>query len=367
MTGIPVHGGGIFQQAAAAGIEVDEIIDFSANINPLGLPPGVDVVLRESLDHLQHYPEIDGRSLCRAAAARLGLEPSHILVGNGSTALIYLLARVLQPRRAVLWSPTFSEYGRALELASCRVENLISWRAGSNLEVSGLLKKSLKLRPGIVFICNPGNPTGALWSRSGLETVVGELAAAGITCVIDEAFIDFTGPGHSLADRVTEFDNLLVLRSLTKIYALAGLRCGYLVGSRQLVDRLAPFQEPWSLNYPALRAAVAALEKDHDFLKDTVSFISRERARLTAEIAETGYLTPYPATANYILARLAEGCAGRDLKDFLFRQERIMLRLCGDYAGLGNDYVRFAVRTAAENARLVAALRRFDGNAAAAE
>lgn len=366
-TGALIHGGGIFQRAAAAGLEVEEIIDFSANINPLGLPPGVDKVLRESLAHLQHYPEIDGQSLRRAAAAKLGLEPSHLLVGNGSTALIYLLARVLRPRRAVLWSPTFSEYGRALELASCRVENLISWRDGVNLEIADLLGKSLKLRPDIVFICNPGNPTGALWSRTELETVIGELAAAGIVCVIDEAFIDFTGSDNSLVDRVVEFDNLLVLRSLTKIYALAGLRCGYLVGSRELVDHLAPFQEPWSLNYPALRAATAALEKNHDFLKDTVSFIRRERTRLTKEIAGTGYLTPYPAAANYILARLDGGYRGEDLRDHLFREARIMLRLCGDYVGLGNSYVRFAVRTAAENTRLVGALRQFGDNSAVVE
>jgi threonine-phosphate decarboxylase len=356
---VPVHGGGIFQAAAAAGIGVDEISDFSANINPLGLPPGVAEVIRESLQQLQHYPEIDGRSLQLAAARKLKLEPASILVGNGSTALIYLLARVLRPQKAVLWTPTFTEYRRALELASCKVADLASWHEGRNLAASELLEKTLALRPEMVFICNPGNPTGALWSRPELETVIAGLDSAGITCVLDEAFIDFTGPGNSLADRVTAFNNLLVLRSLTKIYALAGLRCGYLAGSRALVERLAPFQEPWSLNYPALQAAAAALSGDCDFLKQTVSFITRERENLTAAIRKSGLLTPFPATANYLLARLDERVAGPRLRDHLFSRHRIMVRLCGDYAGLGDDYVRFAVRTAGENRRLAAALLQF--------
>ncbi len=359
--GMPVHGGGIFQQAAAAGIGIEEIVDFSANINPLGLPPGVAEVLRESLGHLQHYPEIDGRSLRRAAARKLGLDVGNILVGNGSTALIYLLARVLRPGRAVLWTPTFTEYDRALQLVSCRVENLPSWAAGNNLSVTGLLEQTLARRPDIVFICNPANPTGALWPRAELEGVIRELGAAGIVCVLDEAFIDFTGPGNSLAGRVTELDNLLVLRSLTKIYALAGLRCGFLAAGNRLSDRLAACQEPWSLNYPALQAARTALENDRGFLEETVSFIARQRAFLTAAIEKTTFLTPFPSTANYILGRMQEGSDAIALRDYLFRRHRIMIRLCADYFGLGNQFVRVAVRRAGDNARLAAALLEYKG------
>ncbi len=355
----PYHGGGIFQQAAAVGIGPDEISDFSANINPLGLPPGVDEVLRKSLDYLQHYPEIDGRSLQRAAARKLAIAPENILVGNGSTALIYLLARVLRPAKAVLWTPTFTEYDRALQLAACRSENLITWADGANFPVAGLLDQTLGRRPDMVFICNPANPTGVLWLRVELETVVAELRAAGIVCVLDEAFIDFTGSGHSLADRVEQYDNLLVLRSLTKIYALAGLRCGFMVAGERLASRLTPFLEPWSLNYPALQAAVAALENDRNFIRETVAFIASQRTFLTSAFEQTGFLFPFPSRANYILCRLSEGVEGGVLRDYLFRSHKIMVRLCGDYYGLDSRFVRFAVRTEKENLRLAEALRQY--------
>jgi len=356
---VPVHGGGVFRKAFESGVPVAEIIDFSANINPLGLPPGVDKALRDSLGYLAHYPEIDGERLSCQIAGRHRLERDNVLVGNGSTALIYLLARALKPGKALLWSPTFTEYGRALKLVSCRVENLTSWKEGEKPPLDEMIRLTLRSGAELVFICNPNNPTGSLWLPEELEEVILACEQAGIVCCIDEAFIDFAGPGFSLADRIARFDNLIILRSLTKIYALAGLRCGYLLCSSGIGRRLRSYAEPWSVSYPALAAAAAALANDAGFLAETVAFIEAQRKYLFSRLRELGYLSPYPSRANYILAKMDNGKASKELTDYLFARYRIMIRTCEDYAGLDKSYLRMAVKGADDNRKLVDALRKY--------
>jgi threonine-phosphate decarboxylase len=159
-----VHGGEVFRLAAQAGIEPENIIDFSANINPLGLPPGVDKAMRESLKTLANYPEIGAESLCQCVAQRHRLSEENVVVGNGSSALIYLLARVLRPQKALIWAPTFSEYERALSQVQCHISHLKSWDSKKALSLDEIIKSTIAAQPDLVFICNPNNPTGTLWS-----------------------------------------------------------------------------------------------------------------------------------------------------------------------------------------------------------
>ncbi|MCD6430818.1 MAG: threonine-phosphate decarboxylase [Deltaproteobacteria bacterium] len=354
-----VHGGEVFRLAAEAGIEPGEIIDFSANINPLGLPPGVHKVMQESLKTLAHYPEIGADSLRFCVARRHNLSEENIVVGNGSSALIYLLARILKPRKALVWAPTFTEYERALSQAQSKVANLVIWDPGKTSSVEEIIKSSIAAQPDLVFLCNPNNPTGTLWSIAELEQIVSTFQKAGIICVLDEAFIDFVGAESSFADRVDEFDNLIILRSLTKIYALAGLRCGYLLSGRFLNRLLNRFLEPWSINSLAIKAAITALENDHDFIQQTIFFVKEQRNYLYRELQELSFLTPFPGHANYLLTKLEHRIHGDDMRRYLFSEEKILVRLCGDYAGLDQNYLRFAVKGEAENHRLIKALQRY--------
>ncbi len=358
-----VHGGEVFRLAAEAGVEPEKIIDFSANINPLGLPPGVFKVMQESLKTLAHYPEIGAESLRRCVARRHQLSEENIVVGNGSSALIYLLARVLKPQKALIWAPTFTEYERALLQAQCRVTNLVIWAPEKTIPLEEIIKSSIAARPDLVFICNPNNPTGVLWSIAELEQVVSAYQKAGIICVLDEAFIDFVGAKFSFAARVNDFDNLIVLRSLTKIYALAGLRCGYLMSGRSLNCRLSRFLEPWSINSLALKGAIAALKNDHDFIEQTIAFVGEQRDYLYRELQKLSFLTPFPSHANYILAKLENRGKGSkngdDVRRYLFSQEKILVRLCGDYVGLDQNYLRFAVKGEEENRKLIKSLQRY--------
>ncbi len=354
-----IHGGEVFRLAAEAGIEPGDIIDFSANINPLGLPPGVHEVMQESLKTLAHYPEIGAESLRLCVARRHNLSEENIVVGNGSSALIYLLARILKPCKALVWTPTFTEYERALSQAQSQVTNLVSWDPKKTILLEEIIKSSITAQPDLVFLCNPNNPTGTLWSIAELEQIVSRFQKAGIICVLDEAFIDFVGAEFSFAGRVDEFDNLIVLRSLTKIYALAGLRCGYLLSGRFLNRLLSHFLEPWSLNSIAIKAAIAALENDHDFILQTISFVKEQRNYLYRKLQELSFLTPFPGHANYLLAKLEQRINGDDLRRYLFSEEKIMVRLCADYAGLDQNYLRFAVKGEEQNRRLIKSLQSY--------
>ena len=358
-----VHGGEVFRLAAEAGIEPGEIIDFSANINPLGLPPGVYKVMQKSLKNLANYPEIGAESLRLCVARRHNLSEENIVVGNGSSALIYLLARILKPRKALIWAPTFTEYERALRQVQSKVTNLVSWKPGKTIFLEDIVESSIAAQPDLVFLCNPNNPTGALWSIAELEQIVSTYQKAGIICVLDEAFINFVGAEYSFATRVNDFDNLIVLRSLTKIYALAGLRCGYLLSGPSLNHLLSPFLEPWSLNSLAIEAAVSALENDHDFIQQTIAFVEEQRDYLYRELQEISFLTPFPGHANYLLAKLENRKNGpkngEEVRRYLFSEEKILVRLCGDYVGLDQNYLRFAVKGEEENSKLIKTLQKY--------
>lgn len=357
--GMAVHGGEVFRLASLSGIEPDTIIDFSANINPLGLPPGVDLALRQALQNLSNYPEIDAVTLRSKVADRHQLPIDSVIVGNGSSALIYLLARALKPKKSLIWSPTFSEYERALKQVQSEVVNLNCLNPEKSISLDEIIAATVKAEPELVFLCNPNNPTGALLSIDELEKIVSIFKKAGIILVLDEAFIDFVGGESSFVSRLDEFDNIIILRSLTKIYALAGIRCGYLVSCPEINRLLSPFLEPWSVNSLALRAATAALENDAEFIKQTISFIAGERQYLSKKFAQLKYLKSYPASANYILAQVDQNIDCGDLRDFLFIRDKIMIRLCDDYVGLGSNFVRFAVKKESENRTLVKGLSEF--------
>ena len=354
-----VHGGEVFRLAAEFGIEPDTIIDFSANINPLGLPEGVDSALQRALQNLANYPEIEAESLRLCLTERHQLEPENLIVGNGSSALIYLLSRVLKPKKSLILSPTFTEYERALRQVQSEVVNLNCLIPDKNIAINEIIQSIIKIQPDLVFLCNPNNPTGDLWSITELEEMIAALSRVGIICILDEAFIDFVGIESSFAKRVVDFDNLIILRSLTKIYALAGIRCGYLLSGRSLNRLFSRFLEPWSVNSLALKAAVAALENDKEFIQDTIAFITKERKYLTEKLGQLSFLKPYPGTANYVLTKVDKTVDCGQLSDFLFAHYKILIRRCGDYAGLDNNYVRFAVKKECENRKLIEGLGEF--------
>ncbi len=355
---LPVHGGTVFQTARELGVAVEEILDFSANINPLGMPVRAWEALGKALDQLQHYPEMYADSLIKQIAL-LGNHPeSRILAGNGSTELIYLLVRVLKPKTALIVAPAFTEYQRAVKVYCGKVDFCHALYENNFVPETDLLIKALEQGPDILFMGNPNNPTGSLLRPKELYPLLQAARQSGTICIIDEAFIDFVDEQVSMESMVGEFENLVVLRSLTKIFSLAGLRCGYLLANPELVERLRYHQEPWNVNSLAIAAAQEALA-DKLFQEDTCRFIARERDFLQQLLTRIPFLQIFPSRANYLLIKLDRQHSSRQLSDFLRCKYRILIRLCTDFTGLDDSFIRIAIKNRENNLRLVAAMEEF--------
>jgi threonine-phosphate decarboxylase len=354
----PVHGGIVFQAARELGTEVEKIKDFSANINPLGMPPGVRLALVRALDQLQHYPEMYAETLVKQIAESCHQPESRILAGNGSTELIYLLVRVLKPENSLIVAPAFTEYQRAAKLYGGQVDFCHTLAEHDFLPRPGVIIKALAQKPDLLFLGNPNNPTGSLLSPEDLLPVLEAARRQGTVCVVDEAFIDFVEGDSSVESWLESFENLAILRSLTKIYSLAGLRCGYLLANAGLVAELRRHQEPWNVNSLAIAAAGEALA-DQAFVEESCRFIAGERTFLSRELSRITALRLFPSRANYLLMKLDSQYSARKLSDFLRRRYQLLIRLCPDFTGLDDSYIRVAVKDRENNQVLIRGMEDF--------
>ena len=340
------HGGNIYKIAGELGIPENNVIDFSASINPLGLSKKVKETIRKSMDGLVHYPDPDTSLLRQKIAECHDIETSTILCGNGSTELIYLIPRALRPHHVLMPAPTFSEYERACTLSQGAVvrryelkeENAFGFHIDSFI--------SAMQGCDMAFLCNPNNPTGALLSREHILEIAE--AAAGQRCclVVDEAFIDFT-PEESVIKDVRENPFLIVLRSMTKFYALTGLRIGYAVFHTDLTGRVRECKEPWTVNNLAQQAAVTALE-DSEYIEKTYRLMQREKRYIEKHLEKCG-ITFFPSPANYYLLKVWD--AGEVV--IRLRNRGILVRDCSNFRGLNNTYVRIAVKSRKHNEMLI--------------
>ena len=346
------HGGQALALARELGCPPSAILDFSANLNPLGPAQEVLAAARVALADSGHYPESDAATLARALAVHHGLPEGCVLAGAGATEFIFLVPRVLRPRRALLVEPAFGEYRPALHQAGAQVDTfLLDPAAGFSLDPAAL-RNALQADTDLVWLANPLNPSGTGYPRELLLELSLALPPA-VHLVVDEAFIDFV-PHFSAADQAVIRPNLLVLRSLTKFYAIAGLRVGWLAAAPELAARLAAGREPWRLSTPAMAAGLACLQADA-LRMATLQAIPVLRTELAAGLAKLG-CTVYPAVANYLLCRLPAKAPDAGEIATRLRPLRILVRPCPDFAGLDDRHLRLAVRSAADNRRLLAEL-----------
>lgn len=338
------------------------IIDFSANINPLGLPPGVRKALSDSISGITAYPETDSRSLKRTLADFHGIREENLVVGNGSIELVYLIPRALDAKKVLIVTPTFSEYeSAAVSNGSQILFYETSEKEGFKLKLSDLEKHLSGV--DLVFICNPNNPTGRNIPRNDLLALIELCDRHKAALVIDEAFIDFVDgcDGDDLVLLAAGRKGVIVVRSLTKSFAIPGLRLGYMSAERGVIDQVRRLQYPWNVNSLAQVAGMAAL-KDRDFMIKSREYISSERSHLSGKLNEIKGLKVFPSDANFILCKL-EGCsikdAGRLNKELIKRG--MALRDCGNFRGLDASFFRVAVRTHEDNHKLIEALRAIGG------
>lgn len=341
------HGGDILTAQARRG---GAVLDFSANLNPLGVPPEAAEAAREASGEA-HYPDPLCRELRSAIARADGVEEDWVVCGSGAADLIFRLAFALRPRRAVVTAPTFSEYEEALSCVDCTVDRY-ALDPAQNFDLDEGVLDAIVPGVELVFLCSPNNPTGRLADKGLLLRAAQRCRAVGARLAVDECFLSLAGEGPGLAPDLADYPNLLLLRALTKSYALAGLRLGYVLTAEEgLRDRLTRFGPPWPVSAPAQAAGTAALTLCPHWPARARELVERERPGLIRGLEGLG-CTVVPGQANYLLFRLP-GVA--DLKERLL-QAGVLIRSCANYHGLGTDWYRVCVRTGEENRRLLAAM-----------
>lgn len=348
------HGGNVFDVARQLGVDPTDIADFSASINPLGLSAMVKKAIICAMDSLVHYPDSSHMEFKQALANYHGVSPVNVVAANGSTELIYHLPAMLHGKRALIVSPSFSEYVRALGQQHWEAQHFILDHENNfSLDLEAL---RLKLSEGYdaLYLCNPANPGGTLYPLRTIEQVYSLCIASGTFLVLDEAFMDFCE--ESSAKRfIVKGDNGIILRSMTKFFGIPGLRLGYAIASSTLAERLDAMGGPWSVNTLALTAGVAALH-DTEHNHQTIEFIRRERRSLFERLSEIKQLRIFPSSTNYLLLQMTNGMTSFELRDRLMHQ-RILIRDCAGFRGLSSQFFRIAVRTAEENERLLRSLK----------
>ena len=352
----PIHGGNIYKAARERRTPVGRIVDFSASINPLG-PPAVGLrTIRSALKQIVHYPDPDCWQLRHVLAQHCGVDQDMVLVGNGSTELIHLLPRALGIKSALIMGPTFEEYARALLDAGSSVRYVhAEQRERFRPPLQELLRQcsAKRSRFEAVFVCNPNNPTGQVMNRSALRELAEVVGRQQGWLVVDEAFIDYC-QAQSVVSMLHAYPRMIVLRSLTKFYAMPGLRIGYLVGASKVVDQLKDRQPPWSVNSLAQEVALAVLG-DEAYATNSRIFMKRERSRAIRGFRALSSVRVYPSAANFLLIELPVSTCAGEVTDRL-AAEGLLVRDCSAVPGLTAQMIRVAIRTVKDNRRLVAAL-----------
>ncbi len=349
------HGGNVNQICDKYGLSPDEIIDFSASINPLGYPEVVRRVVSEQFNDILNYPDSESTDLRKTIADNVSCAESNVIIGNGSNELFYLIPRALRPKKGVLLQPTFSEFKDAFCNANIEVVEVINDDKDFpiiNTNVSRL--KSVK--DGMVFLCNPNNPTGQLTQKEDIFELVNDNPKRLI--VIDEAFMDFVenDEKYSVIKDAPLMENLIVVRSLTKFYGFPGLRLGYLVANETIVNRLMQYKEPWTVNTFAQIAGKVAIN-DREFAANTRQYVSGEKAFLYEGLSMINGLLPFKPSVNFVLVKIDDAGITSSTVRNLLMENNIVIRDCSNFVGLNEMYFRVAVRTREENQKLLNALK----------
>lgn len=337
------HGGDIYSRKIK--------YDFSANINPLGMPERVKKGLQEAIDTFQAYPDPNCSRLVAALAKYEGVKKENIVCGNGAADLIYRIVYTVKPKRALLIAPTFSEYEKALRACGTKI-TFYPLRQEDDFQLSEHILQSLTKEIDLFFICNPNNPVGNTVDKSLMRRIVEQCHEQQIQLVVDECFLDFMEDETQHTTKKYLDKGLIIIKAFTKMYSMAGLRLGYLLCQEgELMDKISESGQAWSVSTPAQVAGELALQET-EFCNATRALISKEREYLMMQLQRLG-LKVYPSKVNFILFQ-----CNVPLVQSLEVEDAIAIRDCSNYEGLNTSFYRVAVRGHQENEILIGALER---------
>ena len=339
------HGGDIYAYDR-------DLLDFSVNLNPLGMPDRVLRAIREHAEEYDRYPDPHCRALRRALSVRESVPEKWLVFGNGAADLIVRLCMVLKPKRALLPAPTFSEYEKAVRLAGGEVRRFFL-RQEAGYQVTADYADAVQPGDSVVFLCNPNTPTGALAEPGTVEALLSACGQVGAVLVVDECFLPFTD-GRSCQSRLRAYPNLMVLRAFTKLYAMAGLRLGYLMcADEDLAGRIGAWGQSWSVSAPAQVAGLAAVSEE-GWPERTRRVLRMERPWMTDALGALGFFV-YPSHSNFLLFQ-----ARPDLWDRAMARG-VMLRPCSNFPGLDGSYFRIGLKKRVQNEMLLQVLKEIGG------
>ena len=345
------HGGNLKHLSALAGLPQRDILDFSANINPLGPPEWLRPLISAQISSVVHYPDPECSSLIDAISTRYQVAAEEVLVANGSSEILYLLPRALQTDRAVIPVPAYVDYALAAEVSGMRVEKVILKEAEGFAPDLSAIESQLR-GDELLFIGQPNNPTGLFCDGEGLRRLASRNGST--MFIVDEAFADFVEGIDRLT--VNRPSNVVVLCSFTKIFAIPGMRLGCMIAAPEIIRQVRKLMPPWSVNTFAQAVGEVAL-RDEEYLKRTREFVREQRERLSRELRSISGLTVYPGQANFLLVRVdRKEVSAAVLAQWLLR-EGFAIRLCENFDGLDSRFFRIAVRTEEENLRLLRSLK----------
>lgn len=351
------HGGNKRQLAERIGCRLDDIIDMSSNLNPLGPPERIHSFIRENVHLIHALPEPDGAGMSKGFAAYYGIDPGCVIAGNGTTFFIYTLPMALGVKKALILGPTYADYEDACAAHGIKTRHCLA--SAENNFAADLDRLSVEAgQADLVFICNPNNPTGALIGKQDLERLIGRHTN---TCfVVDESYLPFVPDAEAFSLLTqTRLTNLVVLSSMSKIFRIPGLRTGFLSGSKTLIRNVMTHYQPWSVN--ALAQAVIKDIYNHPdeilpFYRQTREFIVKERRNFVDALADAKGIRLFEAPVYFVLARLEKLSAPQMCRRV--GNDGFLIRDCANFKGLSDQFVRFSLKTNALNLALAQSISR---------
>lgn len=349
------HGGDLLTATNVFGLEGKKVLDFSANINPLGPPQSVMEGLKNQLESIIHYPDPGQRKLKNKLAEVLSVPSSQLVIGNGAAECMALVLLALKPKTVGVVYPCFSEYEQLSKAFGAKVEGCYG-RDEDDLKPDMVELLRLISKVNLLFIGHPNNPTGTAYTLDELKQIADSAEKANTYVVIDEAFIDFLANGSDLTllPYLENYQHMIIIRSMTKFYAIPGLRLGYAIANPELIGKMIVKQVTWSVNQLALMAGEYCLN-EKAYADETITLITEQRQYVKSKIErELGWYV-FDGQANYLLVRSQKTMQAQDLQ-WKLGQKGILIRSCSMYKGLTEHDFRIAIRSQEENNVLLHAL-----------
>lgn len=352
------HGSDLEKIEAVYGIKKDEIISFSANVNPLGVSPLLRKTLSDKIDAITSYPDREYVSLRRCIGEYCGADPENIIVGNGSTELISLFIQIERPKKAIVIGPTYSEYEREISLGGgAALYYPLKEQDDFRLNVTDFIAH-LNESIDLLVICNPNNPTSSCIRRKDMRRILDACKEYDIFVMVDETYVEFAEQMQEIdaVPLANYYNNIIILRGTSKFFASPGLRLGYAItGNRDLIKAVNTRKNPWTINSLAVIAG-ETMFGDMDYIRKTKDLISSERRRIYDFFSRSDQFKVYEPNGNFMLAKiLKENLTSQDLFDRAIMQ-KMMIRDCSTFPFLDNRYIRFCFMNKEDNDRLIACL-----------